>query len=368
MPTYFIGNVLSPTDENQPEAHDKTFAFSKDESTTLDLTGIPIRLEHDREMEVGAIERHWTSDDGSKWVLGKIHDASLESKFAQYAVTESSTGHRYYTGLSLQHTHTQFASGDTCKEAVEVSLCCDPRRADCRIAFVDAKPDEFATKNATYKIRQFASKMASEDTKVETPEVQAPEPEKPVEPQPDTKEMMHVIVKQQQDLEEQQKKIKFYQEMEAKIEAEKKEALEKDRAKNEAAAKALVQTWASTLDKSALSDAHTEEIMRLAKEFPRESTALIRVAHHASKKYAEKEAELKKQLTSTETDQLQQNFQEAMTKQRVVHAASTKAAPEPQKTQHFMDALKQYRSAGGSVRDKMEQILDLQKPKRRRMY
>ena len=114
------------------------------------------------------------------------------------------------------------------------------------------------------------------------------------------------------------------------------------------------------------------EIMAMAKNFPRESAALLRVAHHASKKYAQNTQELKNAMNQKEKTALEKQFNSVMTKHKsTVHAASTKAAPpQPKKTnnQHFMDALKQYRVFGGSAREKMEQIIENQKPKRRRMF
>ena len=117
MVKYFIGNVLSPT-ETQPEQHDPTFAFTKKEAFDLDLTGKPIRMEHHPDLEVGEIMRNWQAEDGSVWVTGKLKDDSLESKFANYAIDKNPvTGESYYTGLSLQHTHIQYASaGNTKKE------------------------------------------------------------------------------------------------------------------------------------------------------------------------------------------------------------------------------------------------------------
>ena len=57
MPTYFIGNVLSPTN-TQPEQDDPTFAFTREEAANLDLTDKPIRMEH----------------HSSKFSVGSAHD------------------------------------------------------------------------------------------------------------------------------------------------------------------------------------------------------------------------------------------------------------------------------------------------------
>ena len=108
---YFVGNVLSPT-ETQPEQHDPTFSFTKEEAQ-FDLDGVPIHMEHDDSMKVGSVMTSWNNKDGSKWIVGKLDDPGMMGSFARHAVRESSTGTRYYTGLSLTHTHTQYANGTT---------------------------------------------------------------------------------------------------------------------------------------------------------------------------------------------------------------------------------------------------------------
>ena len=100
MPKYFIGNILSPTD-TQPEADDPTFAFTREETESLAMGGVPIRMEHHPDMVVGEIKRGWNDNKGRKWVLGKINDDTLQSKFAKYAIDKHATGTAYY--LSLIH-------------------------------------------------------------------------------------------------------------------------------------------------------------------------------------------------------------------------------------------------------------------------
>ena len=153
---YFIGNVLSPI-ATQPEQDDPTFAFTREEAR-MDLKGIPIHMEHDEKMKVGSIQRSWNQEDGSSWIIGKIDDPSMFGAFARNAIQKSSSGTRYYTGLSLTHTHTQYANGTTEKAPVEVSLCVDPRRSDCRIMFVD---DMDETRINTYKASNKILKMSN---------------------------------------------------------------------------------------------------------------------------------------------------------------------------------------------------------------
>ena len=138
----------------------------------MDLTGKPIRMEHHPDLEVGEIMRNWQAEDGSVWVTGKLNDDSLESKFANYAIDKNPvTGESYYTGLSLQHTHIQYASaGNTKKEGIEVSLCVNPRRVDCRICFVDSDPNQDKTKKIVYKMHNASFKQNMSDTQEQVQE------------------------------------------------------------------------------------------------------------------------------------------------------------------------------------------------------
>jgi hypothetical protein len=362
---YFVGNVLSPT-ETQPEQHDKTFAFTRNESFSLDLKGTPIRMEHHDEMEVGKICSSWMGDDGSKWVLGKINEDGFQSFFAKHAIVGDKP---YYTGLSLQHTHTQYANGSTAKEPVEVSLCCDPRRSDCRIQFVSKLP----SRKTYYKTLHSASKMASvpqpqeppqepqqETPKTETRVEEAPaSDENPQDPQDSeglpSEDLMKMIVAQEKNSEA----------MRAELEALRKEKLarfEQERSKNSAMAAALVDNWSKALDSNDFNDNSRHNILELAKKYPEETADFFRVAHHASKKYAAQvNAEEVEAVKEKETE-LQKSFNQVMSKQ--VHAASTKAKED---NGHFMSALNKYR-VQGSGRDLMDRVLEIQQHKRRKMY
>ena len=120
-------------------------------------------MEHDDKMKVGHVTKCWNNTDGSKWIVGKLDDPSMLGCFARHALQESSNGTRYYTGLSLTHTHTQYANGATEKKPVEISLCVDPRREDCRIMFVD-DIKHIPTRIDTYKASLKVDKMAEVNT------------------------------------------------------------------------------------------------------------------------------------------------------------------------------------------------------------
>lgn len=392
MVKYFIGNVLSPT-KTQPEQHDPTFAFTKQEAFDLDLTGKPIRMEHHPDLEVGEIMRNWQAEDGSVWVTGKLNDDSLESKFANYAIDKNPvTGESYYTGLSLQHTHIQYASaGNTKKEGIEVSLCVNPRRSDCRICFVDSEPNQDKTKKIVYKIHnasfkpnmsdtqeQVQEQTPQEETKAEAP---APAVEAPAQAPAEAttemsrEDMMRVIIQQQKEIEESQSKqsseVEELRELKAMLEQQKKDELKKDQEKAYALSKALVDQWAETLDKTEMDEASKEAVMKMAKDYPRESMAMLKVAHCASAKHKAMKSQFADYKEVMKRSQLQEKFEQVMSKKRpatvapVVHAASTKKAKtapvqKQNDVQRFLTAMKQY-SVVGTARDHMESISQLGK-------
>ena len=129
---YFVGNVLSPTD-TQPEQHDPTFSFTREEAQ-FDLKGVPIHMEHDDNMKVGSVMTSWNNKDGSKWIVGKLDDPGMMGSFARHA--QESYGNKILYWTEPHPYGTQYANGTT-EKPVEISLCVDPRRQDCRIMFVD---------------------------------------------------------------------------------------------------------------------------------------------------------------------------------------------------------------------------------------
>ena len=384
MPKYFIGNILSPT-ETQPEADDPTFAFTREESQAMSMKDIPIRMEHHPDMVVGNIIRDWDDKDGRKWVLGKVNDDTFQSKFAKYAIDKGPTGTAYYTGLSLQHTHTQFASGKSIKTPIEVSLCVNPRRDDCRIAFVDSEPNHDESKKVTYKIQQLASNKMSEapqeQPKDETPEVK----ETPIENKEESgemsrEEMMKVIIQQQKELESQQtnktEEQKELEELKAMLKKQKDEEAAKTLAAAKALSEDLVNQWAQSLDKTEMTEANKQSILKMAKEYPEQSMELLRVAHCASKAHQAQVKKFDEFKRMTESMQLKEKFAEVMNKKRgreepvqqLVHAASTKkqkVVPQQRSTENYaLSIIKKYR-ASGSARDHMTAMQEYQTPKRR---
>lgn len=362
---YFIGNVLSPT-EGQPEADDPTFAFTKKESQNLNLDNCPINMEHDEKMNVGHVIRSWNQDDGSKWILGKLKNQSFMEKFANYAIKKDPlTNSTYYTGLSLQHEHiTHFASGKTEKKAIEISLCADPRRDDCRIAMVKGLPNLEQTEKLTYKLNNISNKMEETKPVEQTPEKQT-ETQEANQMKMSPEKMMEVIIQLQKEKDEKeastQAEKKELEELKEMIKKQEEEAFKKDQAKSMAFVRALTDQWATELDQDTMSDAQKESIVDLAKNYPRESMELLRVAHCASKKHKTISSEYASFKKNAEQSALSEKFDAVMQKRKapetVVHKASTREVKRAKKSdvQHFLTAMKQY-NVSGSARDHMEKV------------
>jgi len=375
MVRYFIGSILSPYDKETVAENDPTFAFSKEQADQLDLTDIPIRMEHHEDMVVGKCIKSWSADDGSKWVLGKLEGNTYQQRFSQYAVDKNeTTGGAYYEGLSLQHVHRQMASGKAEKSAVEVSLVCEPRRSDCRIAFVDSDsvPDSNEIKNLEYIIKSGTNKMS---TPAETPAPQTTEasPKEVPSTSPtmagnmSKEQMMKIIIEQQKSLEsnktQENSELGELRKLKAEIERQRAEEMKKEQEKSMAMAQTLVNDWSETLDKEAMSDAQKQTILEASKAHPQEMIELLRVAHCASKKHKEAAARFSEYKALVEKTRLSQQFDAVMSKKPVeakpaapvVHAASNKKRKTMNDPELFLKALSQY-NVTGSARDHMDAV------------
>ncbi|MAD24523.1 MAG: hypothetical protein CMO44_10175 [Verrucomicrobiales bacterium] len=381
MVRYFIGSILSPYEKESVAENDPTFGFTKAQADSLDVVGKPIRMEHNKDMVVGKIVKQFASDDGSLWVMGKLDGSGYQERFAQYAVDKNpDTGGAYYQGLSLQHVHRQLASGKSEKTAVEVSLVCEPRRSDCRIAYVDSDniPDSDQIKNMEYILKGGINKMetATANPPTEVKEV-AQENVESVEQKTDiagnmTKEqMMKIIIEQQKSLEvsktTQNSELEELRQLKQEIERQKAEELKKEQEKSHAMAQSLVNDWSQQLDKDSMSDAQKTQILETAQKHPHELIELLRVAHCASKKAKEAEARFNEYKSLVEKTQLSQQFDQVMSKKKapapvvqqpqvpVVHAASNKKRKTMSNPELFLRAMSSF-APSGSARDHMEQV------------
>ena len=392
MPTYFVGNVLPPTSD--PGEDDPTFDFTTDESKSMRLRDVPIRLEHEEGLAVGSVQRDWTDSDGKKWILGKVNSDTLESRFAEHAIKPSSCGHTLYKGLSLQHVHTSFSNGATSKRAIEVSLCAEPRRPGCNVTCVDE------TKKKEY-ITHLASKqnMSAEQTTapvenvapVETPaaaDTAAPaEPAAQAPQATNQEELMKLVIDQENELGSTKTALE-----KAHAELEKMQAAWKEREDNEklqtkskaeALSKALVDSWSASLPADMMTDENKQAIFALAQNFPEQSVKMMEIAHKASKKYKQDMDSLASQAQAKQKRQLESRVMDIVTKKRrvapdtrsVVHAASAKVAPaanpfsfDAAKTSSSMNSVRDRNPnlfaalsgfSSGNLRDRMGQIANI---------
>tara|TARA_B110001450_G_scaffold191551_1_gene179728 strand:- start:4506 stop:5687 length:1182 start_codon:yes stop_codon:yes gene_type:complete len=390
MPTYFVGNVLPPTSD--PGEDDPTFDFTTDESKSMRLRDVPIRLEHEEGLAVGSVQRDWTDSDGKKWILGKVNSDTLESRFAEHAIKPSSCGHTLYKGLSLQHVHTSFSNGATSKRAIEVSLCAEPRRPGCNVTCVDE------TKKKEY-ITHLASKqnMSAEQTTAPVENVApvetAADPAAPAEPAAQApeatnqEELMKLVIDQENELGSTKTALEKAHAELMKMQNAWKEREDNERlqtkSKAEALSKALVDSWSASLPADMMTDENKQAIFALAQNFPEQSVKMMEIAHKASKKYKQDMDSLASQAASKQKRQLESRVMDIVTKKRrvapdtrsVVHAASARVAPaanpfsfDAAKTSSSMNSVRDRNPnlfaalsgfSSGNLRDRMGQIANI---------
>ena len=375
MPSFFVGNVLPNTDatgENDP-----TFDFTKEESQSMDLNDVPIRIEHAEGLAVGHVQRHWNDSDGKKWILGKVDDSTLEGRFASNALQPSSDGHRLYTGLSLQHVHTSFSDGTTKKRPIEVSLCTEPRRAGCNVISTQQQSatGSSETKKTEYITQHQASiKMSApiEETQVETPETetqkQVAETPAPAETGVTNQEdLMKLVINQESELGDTKMALEKAHSELAKLQEQWKQQQDnaelETKSKAEALSKALVDSWSASLPADMMTDENKKAIFAMAQNYPKESVKMLEIAHKASAKYKTDLDSLASQAQAKSKRALETQVMDIVTKKRrvasgvappqqqsVVHAASAKVAAV--RNPFAFNSTKTQSSSMNSVRDR----------------
>jgi len=367
---YFVGNVLPSADD--PGENDNTFDFTKEESQSLSLRDVPIRLEHEEGLAVGSVQRDWTDNDGKKWILGKVNDNTLEGRFASNAMKPCSSGHTLYSGLSLQHVHTSFRDGSTSKRAVEVSLCAEPRRPGCSVTSVQpTKKKDYITHFASRQNMSVEANTTSapeqitpvdEPSAVENTSEVAPSGSPADQPAPtNQEELMKLVIDQESELTGSKMALEKAQAELKKLQGQWKEREDNERlhtkSKAEALSKALVDSWSASLPADMMTDENKKAIFALAQNFPQESVKMMEIAHKASKKYKDDIMSLESQQAVKQKRQLESQVMNIVTKKRrlapmeptttsVVHAASTKVANP------FSFNIHQTSTSMSSVRDK----------------
>ena len=376
MPSFFVGNVLPNTDakgENDP-----TFDFTKEESANMDLSDVPIRIEHAEGLAVGHVQRHWNDSDGKKWILGKVDDSTLEGRFASNALEPSSDGHRLYTGLSLQHVHTSFSDGTTKKRPIEVSLCTEPRRAGCNVISTqqqsasgqgETKKTEYITQHqASIKMSAPIEETQSETQEqvVETPaQVETPAPAAAESQVTNQEDLMKLVINQESELGDTKMALQKAEAQLTKLQEQWKQQQDnaelETKSKAEALSKALVDSWSASLPADMMTDENKKAIFAMAQNYPKESVKMLEIAHKASAKYKTDLDSLASQAQAKSKRALETQVMDIVTKKRrvalvappqqsVVHAASAKVAAV--RNPFAFDSSKTQSSSMNSVRDR----------------
>ena len=341
---YFTGKVLNIKEEANDNA--KSFRFSEEERNALDLAGIPIQLEHNDKLKVGTIERSWRDDAGQFWVFGAIDKNSVEGTFAKHAIQKKNNKSAYYTGLSLSHVHREDPDGKSEKVPIEVSLCTEPRRANCNIIWTSNKNDtNLETNKVPYKpVVEQATKnnMSAITEKQTTPQTeQTPSMEVETPTEPTGKELSEQVYNQFAELVEKEKgQTAKIAELEAQLqkhneslEVEKKKKAEADAAKGQA----LMQTFIEHINDLVGPEENSlqPDIEPLIAQPG--MNRVMEIVARASKKYKEQSMKLKETQNNLKDKELELKFQTLIKQniqpQQVVEKASKKrAAPVAQNT------------------------------------
>merc|ERR1719473_1360526 len=237
-------------------------------------------------------------------------------------------------------------------------------------------PNLYQSEKLTYKLNNISNKMNEQTPKVEQPQEQTvtnetvqSETNEADQLKMSPEKMMEVIIQLQKEKDEKEaasaSEKKELEELKAMLEKQEADKFKKDQAKSMAMVRALTDQWASELDQESMSDAQKESIVELAKNYPRESMELLRVAHCASKKASKQIEHLSQINKNTKQEVLTEKFEAVMQKRKpetVVHAASKKRKTD---VQHFLTAMKQY-NVSGSARDHMEKVSQIGVRKKQR--
>ena len=329
MPTvpnmvYFIGNVLTSHVEagKHPERGKEHFHISPDEAASMDVTGLPVHLEHANNVQVGKVERSWDDPDGSKWVLANVDTSTIEGKFVRNDLSAQTP---LYGGLSLQHVYRKYADGTSTKEPLEVSICKEPRRPGCNIVH----STNTATGVRGYKVQCNAQRhMASSSTETVATSDLSNDPAGTVAQEsapaatPSTTQLMAEVVEASRQNEELQKKLDAQTEALAAHEAEKKQAAEQVLAQQTQAAQELgdaVLEHVAKLDPTLAGEETTKAIDTLKEKYPQQIARVLEVACCASKRATELEEQLKLAKADSERKLLEQAYHAAVATRTGVH-------------------------------------------------
>lgn len=387
----FVGNVLPDMTTTRGEG-DVTFDFDESEARSMDLTGVPIRIEHEESLAVGKVLRCWDGDNGEKWIVGQMNDNTIESRFASHAIRPTTSGgYTLYKGLSLQHVWRGHKAsngrivGRGEKRPVEISVCADPRRPNCYIRHV-ASTDKMEYKAPSAGNHTMSAEPETTPAPAETTPAEAAEaaPAETAEVPTDPNALYQVILdgeaertKLQNDFEKQAAELaalkKEKAERAAQEQEQEKAATAKKAAVNENLAQSILDTWRSQLPAEDLTEDVERVIRNLATNFPQQSKAMFELTHKASKRSVELERELKYARQQAERAKLEAQVAAVLSKKRSrtttipqveeeIHRASKRSAPTvapaPAAAASNPFLAPKLSSTGRSIRDNNPQLFE----------
>ena len=322
---HFIGNVLPSQQEANvhPESGTRSFHITKEESDGMDLTGVPIRLEHADSLTLGTVQKSWNDDAGRKWVIGEIDDDSVQSKFAGKDLMSPKA---LFKSLSLQHVHNEYSDGSTTKHPVEISLVREPRRPGCHVAVVRASVSDKRDYKSTPGNQGDMSDAAQTDNTPDAPPAQAN----------DNTEQATTTAEEETTSTDLMKQVLGFHQANEALEKEKsdlKAELDEMKKANEVRQQKQKEEQEQYIKK--LTDSVLEQVVNLSPDFkgadttdainkmaethPQEVRRVLEIAHCASKKNAELEQKLKSAEESFERRLLESKYQDVVQNKAGVH-------------------------------------------------
>ena len=319
-----VGSILTShaQAEQHPERNVKEFHVTPSQAESMDLVGLPVHLEHADNVQVGKVDRSWDDADGKKWVLANVDTSHIAGKYVRNDLCSEKP---VYTGLSLQHMHREYSDGSAEKEALEISICKDPRRPGCNIIHT-------ATDSPRYKLPCHATRSMSDTATPATTTkdevavaVEAAVPAA-AEPQtPSTTTLMAQVVEASRQNDELQKQLD-----------EQTAALTAVKERETAAQEQVVQQQSemvtklgdavlehvAKLDPTLANEDTTKAISTLREKYPQEIARVMEVACCASKHAQKLEAELARSKEDTDRKLMEQAYHAAVATRPGCHGVS----------------------------------------------
>ena len=420
---YFGGTVLPPVPSDPTDANDPTFRFSHSEKCNLNLRGVPIVMEHStrKRDQIGVGLNSYTLKSGETIMLGKLNGDSLKSIFARNAIKGRDP---WYPSLSLCHAHRRYEDGTCEKIPKEVSLCKYPRREGSDIFIMDGqtkkkhyiKSIHNASKMTNSAQTQKVSAAENEKTAVDSPSkqvvnkdlVKSPPSEMehtasngaarniPVDLQDQLSKMQELIIAQEKQLEMERERsageAKKALDMASELDiihqaaaAKEKAALEASKKKAELIAVALVESLQNELPMD-IDQATRESFQVIADLAPKHARAVYELCHEASIRHKKGVEDLKNSIKDTKAAAIQHQFDDVMSKRKVVSSTTAPATRKKvvREATHeaasadswFRKAMSNHMGNSGNARRLMEAVQErnrhkfMPKPdtKRRRFY